>query len=115
MRSIPGQGHLLGTCCARAGRHWKSTASGVSTLETARQRARPTPFCSLPDRKTNLTVYLEASLCPGSNPLSHLKASLKMAGLFLFSSASGDQLPAERRSIKKTIFGRIRDKNESLS
>jgi len=37
-----------------------------------------------------------------------------MAGLFLFSSASGDQLPAERRSIKKTIFDLIRDKNESL-
>ena len=37
-----------------------------------------------------------------------------MAGLFLFPTALGDQSSAERRSIKKTIFDMIRDKNESL-
>jgi len=37
-----------------------------------------------------------------------------MAGLFFVPSAPGDQLPPERRSIKKTIFDLIRDKNESL-
>jgi len=36
-----------------------------------------------------------------------------MAGFF-FSGALGDQLPAKRRSIKKTMFDLIRDKNESL-
>ena len=36
-----------------------------------------------------------------------------MAGFF-FSDALGDQLPAKRRSIKKTMFDLIRDKNESL-
>src|SRR5437660_1525927 len=88
---------LSATCCGQAERRWKLAACGVSTSETALPPAQRTHSSSRQDLTANRTVCLEASLCPANSPLSHLKASLKMAGLFLFPSA----LPAERPSIKK--------------